>query len=102
MTRRLHNPLRRKKRVEDTARFAEELAPLEEQKAARHASTHDGVTEEHGAIVVDNQNMNLPKGVKSESDSQTGIEPVVLLILIILIGFIVFITWQISQMPTPK
>jgi hypothetical protein len=93
---------KRKRRKIDTARVAEQLAPLEEQKEqSTRGNQSDGANHEHGAIVVDSQRMNLPKGVDDEEETKSGIEPVVLVIMGLLLGYIVFIAWQISQMPAP-
>lgn len=87
----------------DTARFAEELAPLEEQGKTQSQQDEEepGVNHEEGAIVLDSKAMNLPRGMESEPKAKEGIEPVVLIILALMIGYIVFIAWQIAQMPTP-
>jgi len=91
---------KRKRRKIDTARFAEQLAPLEElTKQSAQVNPSDGANHEHGAIVVDSKHMNLPKGVEDERETKSGIEPVVLLIAGLLLGYIAFIAWQISQMP---
>jgi hypothetical protein len=92
----------------DTAQLAAQLAPLEElEKAGRPtqiASPHlgDAKADPHyGAIVVDNENLNLPKDMIEGRDEKTilGIEPVVLVILGVMLTFIAFIAWQISLMP---
>jgi hypothetical protein len=86
----------------NTSELAADLAPLEEQD--RDAALKQIATEsnqERGAIVVDTQNMQLPHGVEQagEGKSSWGIEPVVIVIVGLLLVFIAFITWQITQMP---
>lgn len=46
--------------------------------------------------------MNLPKGIESEPKPKQGIEPVVLVILALMIGYIIFIAWEIAQMAAAK
>jgi hypothetical protein len=107
----LKNPLHRKRKKGDTAQLAAQLAPLEEQNAhaARkqgangHGSGQNGgIIPEHGALIVDTENLNVLKGL-GEGDDQgqghfLGIEPVVLVILCVMLVFIAFIAWKISQM----
>lgn len=88
----------------DTAQLAAQLAPLEELNKAKEQG--DGVTsfsasvahQEVGAIIVEADRSG------NESDEQRknkalGLEPVVVVILGLMLGFIAFIAWQISQMP---
>jgi hypothetical protein len=104
---RLHGG-RKKRRKGDTDQLAAQLAPLEEQDkpaaeqqigsrvdAARRADRH------FGAIVIDNESLNVPTDIMDTQEKKRflGIEPVVLVVLIIMLGFIAFITWQISLMP---
>jgi hypothetical protein len=108
----LRHPLRRKRKKGETAQLAAQLAPLEEQDAhaARkqgangHGSGQNGgLIQEHGALIVDTEHLNVLKGIGEESDAGNGhflgIEPVVLVILCVMLAFIAFIAWQISQMP---
>ncbi len=100
---------RGKRKKGDTAQLAARLAPLEEldkTSAARQLASRphlrDPMADPHyGAIVVDNDNMNLPKDIMEGSGGETflGMEPVVLVILAVMLAFIAFIAWQISQMP---
>ena len=100
---------RGKRKKGDTAQLAARLAPLEEldkSSAAKQlgSSPHpaDPQADPHyGAIVVDNDNLNLPKDIMESSGAGTflGMEPVVLVILGVMLAFIAFIAWQISQMP---
>ena len=92
----------------DTDQLASQLAPLEEQdKAAAeqqlgsHLESTDGQQKRDGAIVIDNANLNVPKGIIEgrEEKQFLGIEPVVLVVLVIMLSFIAFIAWQISLMP---
>src|SRR6267378_5207998 len=101
---------RRKRKKSDTAHLAARLAPLEELDKSSAAgqltsSPHlgDPLADPHyGAIVVDNDNLNLPKDIMEGSGGGTflGMEPVVLVILGVMLVFIAFIAWQISLMPT--
>ena len=81
--------------------LAAQLAPLEEQTAAR--GTQAGANNGGGAIVVDERSVKLPEGVGETEKERLilGFEPLVLVILAIAVAFIVFVAWQISQMPTP-
>ncbi len=93
----------------DTAQLAAQLAPLEEQNkqaaqkqgVASQGSGDVATSRETGAIVVDNSNLILPKDISGGSAGRRflGIEPVVLVIVILMLGFIAFIAWQISLMP---
>ncbi|MDT7602418.1 MAG: hypothetical protein QOF61_415 [Acidobacteriota bacterium] len=76
---------------------AAQLAPLEEQTAARESGAKNG-----GAIVVDTGTLNLPEGIVEKKEKKRlllGFEPVVLIIVALALVFILFIAWQISQMP---
>jgi hypothetical protein len=80
---------------------AAQLAPLEEQKAARGGRSGAG---DNGAIVVDTGTLKLPEGLVEEKEKQNrlwGIEPVVAFIVVLMLVFILFIAWEISRMPTP-
>ena len=106
-------PYQRGRKKGDTAKLAARLAPLEEQNM-RAAQERDGdgrsankaATQENGAIIVDPNNVNLPKGINDEREEGGekffGIEPLVLFILGAMLAFIVFIAWQISRMPPPQ
>lgn len=94
---------RLRRRKGDTAKLAAQLAPPEEQRRSAKAhspSNHGGAVQEHGAIVVDNNNLNLEE-IEDVKHGKTilGMEPIVLAILIGMLLFIAFIAWQISQMP---
>jgi hypothetical protein len=83
--------------VEDVAA---QLAPLEEQTAARKSGANNG-----GAIVVDTGTLKLPEGLVEEKQKKRlilGVEPVVFFIIAFAVLFILFIAWQISRMPTPS
>ena len=98
-----------KRRKGDTDRLAAQLAPLEEQNkpaaeqqiGSNFQPTNGQERPDYGAIVVDNANLNIPKDmVEGREEKQVfGIEPVVLVVLIIVLGFIAFIAWQITLMP---
>jgi hypothetical protein len=109
----LRHPLHRRRKKGDTAQLAAQLAPLEEQDA--HAARRQGakgngsgqpnggLIQEHGALIVDTDNMNVLRGMGEGGgkgkEHFLGIEPVVLVIVCIMLAFIAFIAWQISQMP---
>jgi hypothetical protein len=107
------HPLQRKRKKGDTARLAAQLAPLEEQNAraaelqqgatANGSGRNGGLIQEHGALIVDTEHINVMKGMGEASDIGKGhflgIEPVVLVIICAMLAFIVFIAWQISLMP---
>jgi hypothetical protein len=96
---------------DEREQVAAELAPLEErdqrtaQKQMRSENLSKRANQETGAIVVDNADLKIPKGVIDESSDEKrflGIEPVVLVILGAMLLYIAFITWQISLMPPPE
>ena len=93
--------VRRKKG--DTARLAARLAPLEEQNARANTANQEqmtGVTHEAGAIVVDRNNLQVPKEMMERGEKTfLGMEPVTLVILAFMLCFIAWVAWQISQMP---
>jgi hypothetical protein len=97
---------RKRREKGDTAKLAAQLAPLEEQEksgakdehdfagAIRHTIAHH----EPGAIVVERDS----RGVSEDGRTQTksvGLEPVVIVILCLVLGWIGFIAWRISLMP---
>ena len=94
----------------DTTQLAAQLAPLEEQKGreayGRHdeGASHGGIIQEHGAIVVGNENLRLSKDILEgrTGGGFLGMEPVVLVILGLMLAFIAFIAWQITRMPLPE
>ena len=97
-----------KRRKRDTDQLAAQLAPLEEQnkQTTAHIVNHIEATNgqqrrDYGAIVVDNVNLNVPRDIieGGEEKQFLGMEPVVLIVFIIVLGFIAFIAWQISLMP---
>ncbi len=100
---------RGKRKKSNKAQLAARLAPLEELDKSGGArllttSPHLGDPQadpHYGAIVVDNENLNLPKDIMESSGAGTflGMEPVVLVILGVMLVFIAFIAWQISLMP---
>jgi hypothetical protein len=100
---------RKKRRKGDTDQLAAQLAPLEEQDkpAAEHqiGSPLNAVTLEadrhFGAIIVDNQDLKVSPDLTETRDKKQflGMEPVVLVVLILMLIFIAFVTWQISLMP---
>ena len=99
---------RRKRRKGDTDQLAAQLAPLEEQD--RHLAEQQiggqvdapCSTDRHfGSIIVDSEHLKISTDfVETQEEKQfLGIEPVVLVVLILMLIFIGFIAWQISLMP---
>jgi hypothetical protein len=105
----LHRSSRRKARKGNTARLAAQLAPLEERSTPAavkqigidSASGNGQVVEDSGAIIVDKDLLHVPKDMMDEGGEKTflGMEAVVLVILGVMLTFIAFIAWQITQMP---
>jgi hypothetical protein len=95
--RRSHAARHRKEPSGSAADVAAQLAPLEEQTAARKSGATNG-----GSIVVDTGMLKLPEGLVEEKEQKKlilGFEPVVLFIIVFAVAFILFIAWQISRMP---
>ena len=100
---------RRKRKKGDTAQLAAQLAPLEEidkNGAAKQLGPGPQVGDpqadpHYGAIVVDNADLHVPKDIMDSGGEKTflGMEPVVLVILLVMLVFTAFITWQISLLP---
>ena len=98
-----------KRKKGNTEHLAAQLAPLEEldksaaeQQLGSHFESANGQQQRgYGAIVVDNSNLNVPKDIIEgrEEKQFLGMEPVVVVVLIIMLGFVAFIAWQISLMP---
>src|SRR5687767_9539835 len=93
-----------RKHKPDTARLAARLAPLEEQRQRTTTAIEEriasGVDQEPGTIVVDKNNLQVPREMMEGGQTNLfGIEPVVLVILAFMLCFITFIAWQISKMP---
>ncbi len=99
----------KKRRKGDTDQLAAQLAPLEEQdrpaaehQIGGHVDAASGVTDRHfGSIIVDSEHLRVGTDfVEREEKKQfLGMEPVVLVVLILMLSFIGFIAWQISLMP---
>ena len=110
LKKKLHIHSRGKHKKGDTAQLAAQLAPLEEldkSSAAKQLGSGPlpGVQPadlQDGVIVVDNDNLHVPKDIMEGGDEQTflGLEPVVRVILGVLLAFIAFIASQNSQIPT--
>jgi cytochrome c-type biogenesis protein CcmH/NrfG len=94
-----------RRRKGDTAQLAAQLAPLEEQDKRgaleRGSASHSGARQEYGAIVIESDNRVLSEDIAERRQAMgfLGMEPVVLVILGVMLTFIAFIAWQISQMP---
>ena len=104
----LHRSSRKKARKGDTAELAAQLAPLEEQSPAAvklvgidPAAGNGQIVQDSGATIVDKDLTHVPRDIMDEGGEKTflGMEPVVLVILGVMLTFIAFIAWQISQMP---
>jgi hypothetical protein len=98
---------RLKRRKGDTRELAAQLAPLEELRpeviAGRGVPGDSSglVSQENGAIVVGNHGLHLSKDVvEVETQKRLPVEPVVLVIVALMLAFIIFIAWQVSQMPS--
>lgn len=91
------------------SKLAEQLAPLEErsqpaavkQVGIDAASGNGQAGQDSGAIIVDKDLSHLPRDMMEEGGEKTflGMEPVVIVILAVMLTFIAFIAWQITQMP---
>jgi len=100
---------RKRRRKGDTDQLAAQLAPLEEQDkpAAEHQTgtplhiSSDRTDRHFGSIIVDNEDLTVSADIMEPQGERhfLGMEPVVLVVLILMLGFIAFITWQISLMP---
>ncbi|HKY30496.1 MAG TPA: hypothetical protein VJM12_21375 [Pyrinomonadaceae bacterium] len=100
---------RKKRRKGDTDQLAAQLAPLEEQNkpAAEHQIgtrlniANAQADRQFGAIIVDNEDLKVPTDIIEAQEERyfLGMEPVVLVVLILMLSFIAFIAWQISLMP---
>ena len=95
------------RRSGDTRELAARLAPLEELGKSSEATRTNAspvVALENGAIVVGVEQTELAKQVVEAEDrtSAFGVEPVVIVIVGLMLAFIVFIAWQVSQMPAPQ
>jgi hypothetical protein len=99
---------RGKRKKGDAAQLAAQLAPLEEWQKTNGKPTGFGphvgdprADPHFAAIVVDNEGLNVPRDIMEGGDEKTflGMEPVVIVILAVMLIFIAFIAWQISQMP---
>lgn len=105
----LHRSSRRKARKVDTAQLAAQLAPPEErakpaavnQVGIDSPSGNGQADPDSGAIIVDKDDSHVPRDMMEGADEKgfLGMEPVVLVILGVMLTFIAFIAWQISQMP---
>jgi hypothetical protein len=103
----LHSQHKHKKGA--TAQLAAQLAPLEEQdrRAAAQQPENKAVVVKmqsdpgFSAIVVDNEDLIVPKDIMESGDEKTylGMEAVVIVILGVMLLFIAFIAWQITLMP---
>ena len=93
-SRREHNPV--KTRSEEAATIARGLAPLEELEEKRGSKGHP-----NGAIVLNTGELKLPRDLmeKDEEPGGLGLEPVVIFILALALGFIAFIAYLISIEP---
>ena len=99
---------RKKRRKRDTDQLAAMLAPLEEQdkpaaehQIGSHVDAASSTDRHFGTIIVDNEELKVSADImETQAEKQfLGMEPVVLVVLILVLSFIAFITWQISLMP---
>jgi hypothetical protein len=104
MRRKVRHP-RQSRKKGDTSELAAQLAPLEEQnRDAARKQVGKGGNQTGGAIVIDKRDLQLPKGVNEVADGgrSLGIEPIVVAILVLMLAYIAFIAWQVSQMPSTQ
>lgn len=98
---------RLRRRSGDTNELAARLAPLEEllpadSKAIVTSATGSKVVaQENGAILVGREKPTVPEDAREVSRRKTifGLEPVVIVIVGLMLAFIAFIAWQVSQLP---
>ena len=91
----------------DTAQLAAQLAPLEELNKTAEQQQGDAITgfhspvahQEVGAIVVEADSLSHAEDQRRKHEAMLGLEPVVIVILGLMLVFIAFVAWQISQMP---
>jgi hypothetical protein len=88
----------------DSRELAAQLAPLEELHESSEPAETNGsqiVAQENGAIVVGVEQPAVAKEVVAaeERNGALGLEPVVIVIVGLMLAFIAFIAWQISQLP---
>ena len=98
---------RMRRRSGDTRELAAQLAPFEELSEPGKVTRTNAsqlVAQENGAIVVGGEQSELAKEViaAEERNGALGVEPVLIVIVGLMLAFIVFIAWQISQMPASK
>ena len=91
----------------DTRDLAAQLAPLEELRESNETSGTNAsqlVAQENGAIVVGAEQSEHAREVVETEERNGGwrLEPVVIVIVGLMLAFIVFIAWQISQMPASR
>jgi hypothetical protein len=91
-------------RSRDSRELAAQLAPLEElRESSEHGQINGSqvVAQENGAIVVGVEQPEVAKEVVAaeERNGALSLEPVVIVIVGLMLAFIMFIAWQISQMP---
>lgn len=89
----------KEKRAGGVSELASSLAPLEEQTQQEIARQNGN----NGVIVVDSSDLKFPDEFterENEEPSFFGLEPVIIVILILSLAFIAFIAWQISLMPS--
>ena len=101
MRRKLRHPRQARKRG-DASEIAAQLAPLEEQNRDAARKQIGKVTNQvGGAIVIDKNDLQLPKGVNetAEENRPLGIDPVVIVVVLLLLAYIAFIAWRVSLMP---
>lgn len=82
--------------------MAARLAPLEETEAYRESEQADAGKRAPDTIRVDNTTVRMPeKFLEGERDAEDTfyIDPPVLAVLVVVLLFIAFVAWQISQMP---
>jgi len=81
---------------------AERLTPLEETEDFKDSPQVESTRAADDTIRVDNKSVPMPDHLLDEEREVSSIfrlEPVVLFVLVFMLAFIAFITWQITLMP---
>ena len=92
-------------RREHEQSLSERLAPLEETEEFRDSPQRDGGKAAGDTIRVDKNSVRMPEqftGEDRNAASTFRLDPVVVAILALMLGFIAFVTWQITLMPEAK
>ncbi len=96
----------RRREKTPTQELAARLAPPEESEKAEelHQAVPEKARGRDDTIRVDTSNVKLPEKFSDEDREGARIfylEPVVVALLALALGFIAFIAWQVTLMPAP-